>query len=270
MSISYVWNPITIFSYPDFFPTRNSNLDGAISEENLVTLNNEHVFRRLDCFTYCNTRSSHWGYSKNRFSADHAFRTRLNSYMVTALKINNGFKPLTPFAKRTPNLDVSLGSEYATAFRQNPCRRSVEPFTFTKVANLRSELHWKVCFFLRGFSSLQSKAIFCYFLSQPNIYLFKVNNRNTRARCKICLKLTIKTQENVIDCSVMSSCQMTSSGCFFCWFVSFEHISPLVLVFLLLSLNRSLPVGWCYEEPYFSVGFQIVASGLYNSVFVSM
>ena len=28
-----------------------------------------------------------------------------------------------------------------------------------------------------------------------NIYLFKVNNRNTRKRCKICSKLTIKTAE---------------------------------------------------------------------------
>ena len=27
------------------------------------------------------------------------------------------------------------------------------------------------------------------------IYLFKVNNRNTRTRCKICSKLTIKTPE---------------------------------------------------------------------------
>ena len=28
-----------------------------------------------------------------------------------------------------------------------------------------------------------------------NIYLFKVNNRNTRKRCEICSKLTIKTPE---------------------------------------------------------------------------
>ena len=26
-------------------------------------------------------------------------------------------------------------------------------------------------------------------------YMFKVNNRNTRTRCKICSKLTIKTPE---------------------------------------------------------------------------
>ena len=28
-----------------------------------------------------------------------------------------------------------------------------------------------------------------------DIYLFKVNNRNTRTRCEICSKLTIKTPE---------------------------------------------------------------------------
>ena len=28
-----------------------------------------------------------------------------------------------------------------------------------------------------------------------NIYLFKVNNKNTRKRCEMCLKFTIKTPE---------------------------------------------------------------------------
>ena len=42
------------------------------------------------------------------------------------------------------------------------------------------------------------------------VYLLKVNNRNTRTRCEICSKFTI---------------------------VNFEHISHLVLVFLLLTLN---------------------------------
>ena len=28
-----------------------------------------------------------------------------------------------------------------------------------------------------------------------NIYLFKVNNRNTKKRCEICSELTIKTPE---------------------------------------------------------------------------
>ena len=57
------------------------------------------------------------------------------------------------------------------------------------------------------------------------IYLLKVNNRNTRTRCEICSKLTIKTPERR---------QWRRSGVFI---VNFEHISHLVLVFLMLTLN---------------------------------
>ena len=57
------------------------------------------------------------------------------------------------------------------------------------------------------------------------IYLLKVDNRNTRARCEICSKLTIKTPERR---------HWRRSDVFI---VNFEHISHLVLVFLLLSLN---------------------------------
>ena len=40
--------------------------------------------------------------------------------------------------------------------------------------------------------------ILCSRLSKPNpagIYLLRVNNKNNRARCEICSKLTIKTPE---------------------------------------------------------------------------
>ena len=47
-----------------------------------------------------------------------------------------------------------------------------------------------------------------------SIYLFKVNNRNTRTRCEICSKLTISV-----------------------FIVNIEHISHIVLVFALLTLN---------------------------------
>ena len=57
------------------------------------------------------------------------------------------------------------------------------------------------------------------------IYLFKVNNRNTRIRCEICLKLTIK---------ILERRHWHRSGIFI---VNFEHTSHLVLVFLLLTLN---------------------------------
>ena len=51
--------------------------------------------------------------------------------------------------------------------------------------------------------------------------MFKVNKRNTRASCEICSKLTIKTPER-------------RSGVFI---VNSEHISHLVLVLLLLTLD---------------------------------
>ena len=34
--------------------------------------------------------------------------------------------------------------------------------------------------------------------SPASNYMFKVNNRNTRTRCEICSKLTIKTPEDAI------------------------------------------------------------------------
>ena len=57
-------------------------------------------------------------------------------------------------------------------------------------------------------------------------YMFKVSNRNTRARCGICSKLTIITPERR---------HWSRSGVFI---VNLEHISHLVLVFLLLTLSR--------------------------------
>ena len=59
-----------------------------------------------------------------------------------------------------------------------------------------------------------------------SIYLFKVNNKNMTTRSEICSKLTIKIPEQR---------QWHRSGVFI---VNFEHISDLVLVFLLLTLDR--------------------------------
>ena len=64
-----------------------------------------------------------------------------------------------------------------------------------------------------------------YILGAAGIYLPKVNNRNTRTRCEICSKLTIKISERR---------QWRRSGVFI---VNFEYISHLALVFLLLTLN---------------------------------
>ena len=79
--------------------------------------------------------------------------------------------------------------------------------------------------------------VFDYVLSSQDIkyfgpfpagnYLFKVNNKSTRTRCEICSELTIKTPER--------RQAWRRSGVFI---VNFEHISHLVLVLLLLTLNR--------------------------------
>ena len=61
------------------------------------------------------------------------------------------------------------------------------------------------------------------FPNPAGIYLLKVNNRNTRARCEICLKLKLKTPKER---------QWRRSSIFT---INVEHISHLV--FLLLTLN---------------------------------
>ena len=58
------------------------------------------------------------------------------------------------------------------------------------------------------------------------INLFKVNNRNTRKRCEICSKVTIKAPERR-QCHRSSVC-----------IVNFEHISYLSLLFSYLTLNK--------------------------------
>ena len=57
------------------------------------------------------------------------------------------------------------------------------------------------------------------------IYLLRVNTRNTWTSCEICSKLTITTPDRR---------QWRRSGVFI---VNFEHVSHLLLVFLLLTLN---------------------------------
>ena len=57
--------------------------------------------------------------------------------------------------------------------------------------------------------------------------MFKVYNTDTRIRCEICPKLTIKTRHS-------------RSGVFI---VNFKHILHLVLVFLSLTLSRKVSVG---------------------------
>ena len=79
-----------------------------------------------------------------------------------------------------------------------------------------------------------------FWIIPAGICLLKVSNRNTRTRCGLCSKLTIKTPEWR---------HWRRSGVFI---VNFEHILQLVLVLLLLTLNMWLPAGFrCRSFPYF-------------------
>ena len=68
-------------------------------------------------------------------------------------------------------------------------------------------------------------------------YMFKVNNRNTSTRCGTSSKLTIKTPERRHGRRPDA------------FIVNFEHISLLVLVFLLLTLDRQMPAGMKSQIP---------------------
>ena len=68
-------------------------------------------------------------------------------------------------------------------------------------------------------------------------YMFKVNNRNTSTRCETSSKLTIKTPERR---------HWRRPDVFI---VNFEHVSHLVLVFLLLTLDRQMPAGMKSQIP---------------------
>ena len=59
-----------------------------------------------------------------------------------------------------------------------------------------------------------------------DIYQLKVKNRNTRTRCEICEKLILKTPER------------RYWGRSSVFLVNFEHISHLVLMFLLKNLKN--------------------------------
>ena len=84
--------------------------------------------------------------------------------------------------------------------------------------------------------------------SPVGIYLLKVNNKNTRTKCEVCSKLIIKTTER----RQLLFPQKSMENLWFSndfrgnrswrrsdvFIINFEHISHLVLVFLLLTLRR--------------------------------
>ena len=83
--------------------------------------------------------------------------------------------------------------------------------------------------------------------------MFKFNNRNTRARCEICSRLTIKAPERR---------QLSRSDVFI---VNFEYISHLVLVFPLLTLSKEMPAGLV---PFFHLLVSVTFAILFGLTFL--
>ena len=82
-----------------------------------------------------------------------------------------------------------------------------------KLKTLEHLLRWLYCCY-------EEALVHLVILVQASNYMFKVSNNNTRTRRDICSKLTIKTLERR---------HKLRSGVFI---VNFEHISHLVLVFI--------------------------------------
>ena len=81
---------------------------------------------------------------------------------------------------------MSLQSQYAIGLYINESQQK------TDVASI-SRVHW-VGFYMSVFNLTKSSKDFV--IRYPvNNCMFKVNNRNTRTRCEICSKLTMKTTE---------------------------------------------------------------------------
>ena len=135
----------------------------------------------------------------------------LERRQLNMFKVNNKDVVL-PFLLLTLNFELSIvdfehGSVYWVSFPAGFGRSSNALIVYLKMSS---------------FIELTLKRANC---GQGGNYVFKVNNRNTRTMREICSKLTIKIPER---------CQWRRSGIFI---VNFEHISRLVLVFLLLTLN---------------------------------
>ena len=77
-----------------------------------------------------------------------------------------------------------------------------------------------------------------FFKVPGSIYLFNFNNKNTRKRCSICLKSTIKNTRTTT---------MTSFCCFFVSFYMFFFLlllhNVLLHIILLLTLNKQMLAG---------------------------
>ena len=95
-------------------------------------------------------------------------------------------------------------------------RSNLQGKTFFRYSYFGSHPFLMICYFTKIFVHLPVIAAVCYFSiykliwwDPANIYLFKVNSRNTRKRYEICLKFRIN---RIKSCSGVFPVK-----CFFCW-----------------------------------------------------
>ena len=109
----------------------------------------------------------------------------------------------------------------------------IEVILVSLLLNFEQMLHIVLCFqwWLWTYTCQLGPINWCAELHLVANYMFKVNYRNTRTRCEIWSKLTIKTPERH---------HWRRSGIFI---VNFEHISHLFLVFLIVNFKQ-VNAGW--------------------------
>ena len=89
---------------------------------------------------------------------------------------------------------------------------------------------------------------YCIAINPTNIYLFKVNNRNTK-KSEICSKLTIEHQNDV-------------RRLFGVFIANFEHISDLFLVFPIVVISKRYFVR--FRKDFKNDGIWVKISGLHK------
>ena len=110
--------------------------------------------------------------------------------------MKNSWPQLLPWNKET------LYSGKNCSLRLNTITYKQKMFLWNNCSTL-GQSFFMSCYFTRVFVHLSVIAAVCYFSvykllgwDPANIYLFKVNSRNTRKRCEICPKSTINTVES--------------------------------------------------------------------------
>ena len=106
-----------------------------------------------------------------------------------------------------------------------PSQLSMMEFHWEKKVKAKINPFFSNAPFVYPMKTLENRKVSFLTVTQTGNYMFKVNNRNTRASCKICSRLTIKTPKQH---------QWHCSGVFI---VNLKHFSHFVLVFLLLTVN---------------------------------